>query len=106
MDKEIIDERIDNAMKRIQKAMVIDVDSDNSDERIGQLMILCIQEGYREYMIELEKYYLNYSSLNKNDKFHCKNILDILNGLDERSQDKIRRVLLNKFAFEVENDGN
>lgn len=46
--KEITDEEINAALKRIDKAKNIDIDSENKDERIGQLMILCIQEGFRE----------------------------------------------------------
>ena len=45
---ECTDENINNALARINKAKHLDIDSDNEDERMGQLMILCIQEGFRE----------------------------------------------------------
>lgn len=99
MNREISDERINIVMKRIQKALPLDVDSDNEDERFGQFMILAIQEGYREYIIGLEKYFLDYSKLNKNDKFHCTQILDILKSLDDKSRNKISRVLLKSFVL-------
>ena len=99
MNRKITDEQINVVMKRIQKSMVLDIDSDNRDERIGQLMILCIEEGYKEKIIELEKTYMDYSKLNKMDKFHCTKILDIFNSLDNKSKDVISRVLINKFAL-------
>ncbi len=97
MKREITDEQINLVMKRILKAVPLDVDSDNEDERVAQLMILSIQEGYKEKIIELEKHYLDYSKLNRNDKFHCTQILDIFNSLSDKSKDVISRVILNKF---------
>lgn len=108
MIREITDEQINIVMKRILKAVPLDVDSDNEDERMAQLMILSIEEGYKEKIIELEKQYMDYSKLNKNDKFYCKKILDIIDELSESSKNKISRVLLNKFANHAkrEQDGN
>lgn len=45
---EITDENINNAMGKVNKLKVLDIDSESEDERIAQLMILCITEGFNE----------------------------------------------------------
>lgn len=102
--REITDEKINIVMQGIHREMVKDISSDNEEERIAQLMILSIQAGYKAKILELEGFYLDYSNLNMNDKFHCTQIMDIFNSLSDKSKNVISRVLLNKFDVFVSGD--
>ncbi len=102
--REITDEKINIVMQGIHREMVKEINSYNEEERIAQLMILSIQEGYKAKILELESFYLDYSKLSMNDKFHCTQIMDIFNSLSYKSKNVISRVLLNKFDVFVSGD--
>ena len=44
----ITDENINNAMERINKVKYLDINSPSEDERIAQMLILAITEGFNE----------------------------------------------------------
>jgi len=47
------DENINNAMFWVIQKKETDMDSGDRDEKIAQLMILCIEEGFKEALLEI-----------------------------------------------------
>lgn len=49
------DENINNALFWINQKKELDMDSNDRDEQIAQLMILSIEEGFKEALMEIER---------------------------------------------------